>query len=78
MGRRNWYSEGWNNRQMTPRGYPNFYSYLKNLRVFVFRTNERTDGQRHTPAARGLEKLFSTVLGRFLQPIHAMRVYCKN
>jgi hypothetical protein len=24
MGRRNRYSEGWNDRQMTPRGYPNF------------------------------------------------------
>jgi hypothetical protein len=31
-----------------------------------------------TPAACGLEELFSTVLERFLQPIHAPRVYCKN
>jgi hypothetical protein len=25
-----------NNRQMTPRGYPNFHSYMKILRVLVF------------------------------------------
>ena len=31
-----------------------------------------------TPAAHGLEELFSTVLERFLQPIHALRVQCKN
>ncbi len=31
-----------------------------------------------TPAACGLEELFSAVLERFLQPIHALRVYCKN
>jgi hypothetical protein len=43
MGRRNRYSEGLNDRQMTPRGYPNFNSYKKNLRVFVF----RMDGQTH-------------------------------
>jgi hypothetical protein len=28
----------------------------------------------HTPAARGLEELISTVLERLLQPIHALRV----
>ncbi len=36
MRRRNAYSEGRNNRQMTPRGYPN---YVKNLRVLVFWTD---------------------------------------
>ncbi len=30
MGCRNRYSEGRNNRRMTPRGYPNFNSYMKN------------------------------------------------
>jgi hypothetical protein len=39
MGCRNRYSEGRNNRQMTPRGYPNFNSYVKNLRVLVFWTD---------------------------------------
>ena len=33
MGRRNRYSEGRNDRRMTPRGYPNFNSYMKNLLV---------------------------------------------
>ncbi len=38
------------------------------------------DGQEciDTPAARGLEELFSAVLERFLEPIHNLRVYCKN
>jgi hypothetical protein len=36
MGRRNRYLEGRNNRQMTPRGYPNLNSYVKKLRVLVF------------------------------------------
>jgi hypothetical protein len=31
-----------------------------------------------TPAAHWLEELFSAVLERFLQPIHALRVYCKK
>jgi hypothetical protein len=31
-----------------------------------------------TPAACGLEELFSNVLERFLKPIHALHVYCKN
>ncbi len=39
MGHRNRYSEGRNNRQMTPHGYPNFNSYVKNLCVLVFRTD---------------------------------------
>ena len=71
-----------------------FNSYVKNLRVLVFRTDGWTDRQTDrqteklircglgnlsvplgTPAVRGLEELFSTVLERFLQPIHALRVY---
>jgi hypothetical protein len=35
MGRRNRYSERRDNRQITPREYPNFNSYLKNLPYFV-------------------------------------------
>ncbi len=53
---------------MTPRGYPNFNSYVKNLRVLVFRTDGRMDRgldrQRNTPAARGLEELFCAGLER--------------
>jgi hypothetical protein len=29
--------------QKTPRGHPNFNSYVKNLRVLVFMTDGRTD-----------------------------------
>ncbi len=38
------------------------------------------DGQEclDTPAVHGLEELFSAVLERFLEPFHALRVYCKN
>ncbi len=36
MGRMDRYSEGRNDRQMTPRGYPNVNSYGKNLLVLVF------------------------------------------
>jgi hypothetical protein len=31
-----------------------------------------------TPAARELEELFSTVIEKSLEPIHNLRVYCKN
>ncbi len=55
-----------------------FNFYVKNLRVLVFRTDRRTDRQRNTPAARGLEELFSAVLERLLQPLYALHVYCKN
>jgi hypothetical protein len=69
MGYRHRYSEGRNDRQMmTPRGYPKFNSYVKNLCVLVFRTDRRTDRWRNTSTAHGLEKLFSAVLERFLQP----------
>ncbi len=40
---RNRYSERMDYGQMTPRGYPNFNSYIKNLRVLVFRTDRRTE-----------------------------------
>jgi hypothetical protein len=76
--------EGTDDGQKTPRGYPNFNSYVKNLPVLVFWTEGRTEtlirvGFPHyvppgTPTARGLEELFSTVLERFLQPIHALHV----
>jgi hypothetical protein len=39
IGCRNRYSEGRNDRQMTLRGYPSFNSFVKNLRVLVFRTD---------------------------------------
>jgi hypothetical protein len=84
---RNRYLEGMDDGQKTPRGHPDFISYVKILRVFI--TNGQTDGQTDgeissgvswvtTPAARGLEKYFSAVLERFLEPIHALRVYFGN
>jgi hypothetical protein len=45
IGRRNRYLEGRNDRQMTLRGYPNFNSYVKNLRVLVFITDGQMDRQ---------------------------------
>jgi hypothetical protein len=45
MGRRNRCFEGTEDGQMTPPGYPNFDSYIKNLRVLVFQTDGQTDRQ---------------------------------
>ncbi len=41
----NRYSEETDNGQITPRKHPNFNSYAKNLRVFVFITDGWTDRQ---------------------------------
>jgi hypothetical protein len=40
---RNRYLEGMEDGQRTPRGHPNFNSYVKNLRVLVFQADGRTD-----------------------------------
>ncbi len=76
------------NGQKTPRGHSDFNSYVKILRVFIFRTDRqiflihtlllhipllalthrRNYGETNTPAARGLEELFSVVLERFIVP----------
>jgi hypothetical protein len=42
---RNRYSEGMDDGQMTPRGYSNFNSYIKNLHVLVLRMDEQIDGE---------------------------------
>ena len=34
LAHRNWYSEGMEDGQKTPRGHPDFDSYMKNQRVF--------------------------------------------
>ncbi len=64
--------------QKTPRGHPDFNSYVNILRVLVFMTDGwmdgQTDRQRNTLAVRGLEELSSAVLERFLKPINALRV----
>jgi hypothetical protein len=41
---RNRYLEGMDDGQKTPRGHPEFNSYVKILRVLVFITDGRTDG----------------------------------
>jgi hypothetical protein len=43
LAHRNRYLEVMDDGQITPHGYANFYSYVKNLRVLVF----MTDRQRH-------------------------------
>jgi hypothetical protein len=42
---RNRHSQGMDDGQMTPRGNPNFNSYVKNLCFLVFQTDGRIDGQ---------------------------------
>jgi hypothetical protein len=49
---------------MTPRGYPNFNSYVKNLRVLVFRTDRQMDRQTD----RQTEKLIRCGLGNLSVP----------
>ncbi len=60
---------------MTKRGTKN-YACGQALRAKEF--TKRTGRGTITPAARGLEELFSTVLEGFLVPIDALHVYCKN
>ncbi len=35
---RNWYSEGMEDGQKTPHGHPDFHSYMKIQRVFIFQS----------------------------------------
>jgi hypothetical protein len=47
--------------QKTPRGHPEFHSYVKILRVFIFQplqTDGITDRETNTLALRGLEEPF--------------------
>ncbi len=57
LAHRNRYSEGMNGGQKTPRGHPDFNSYVKILRVFIFQIDEQKDRDISTLAARGLEAL---------------------
>ncbi len=72
----NRYSEGMDDGQKTPRGHPDFNSYVQIQRVFIDngRTDEQTDGKIH-PLRVGWRNFFSAVLEKFFQPINAPRVY---
>jgi hypothetical protein len=64
--------------QKTPRGHPDFHSYMKIPRVFIFQplqTDRITDRETNTLATRGLEEFFSAVLEKFLLPLNAPHVY---
>jgi hypothetical protein len=62
LAHRNRYLEGADDRQITPRGYPNFNSYVKNLRVLLFQTDRWTDSQMDGRT----EKLIRGGLGKLL------------
>jgi hypothetical protein len=64
MARRNRYFEVTDDGQKTPRGYPDFNSYVKNLHIFVF----RMDGEINPVWAS---------LTMFLQ-VHLLRVGWRN
>jgi hypothetical protein len=57
MGRRNRYFKGMEDRQITPRGYPNFNSYIKNKRILVFQTDGWTDKRTNGQTGRQMETL---------------------
>jgi hypothetical protein len=67
---KNRYSEGMDGGQRTPRGHPDFNSYVKILRVLVFRTDGRTDGQTERQTEKlircGLPSLRSSRLMKYL------------
>ncbi len=58
LAHRNRYWEGMDG-QKTPRGHPNFNSYIKNLHFFVFQTEGRTDKR----TGRQMETLIRGGLG---------------
>ncbi len=58
---------------------------IPTFKIYMFLYSRQTDGQTDgwtdgeicTPTARGLGELVSAVLEKFLELIHALRVYCK-
>ncbi len=55
LAHRNRFSEGMDDGQKTPRGHPDFNSYVKILRVFIWNRwmNRQTDGDTYCVWARG-------------------------
>ncbi len=88
LAHRNRYSEGMDDGQKTPRGYPDINSYLKILCVFIFQTDGRTDGRRHTPTARTPSRVYPYVCAKriqdtlhhpymgYLQQLQPVTTYC--
>ncbi len=70
--------EGTDNGQMTPRGYPNFNSYVQNLRFLVFRMDGqrdgKTDGEMETLIRGGLGNLI--VFSRLMDMWRTMFLGC--
>ena len=61
---RNRYLKGMDNGQKTPRGHPDFNSYVKVLRVFI--DNRRTNRQTDRQTDRRTEKLIRCRLGNLI------------
>jgi hypothetical protein len=60
---RNRYSEGRDDGQKTPRGHPNFNSYIQNLYVLVFQTDGQTNRQMDGRMNGLTEKIIRCGLG---------------
>jgi hypothetical protein len=52
--------------QKTPRGHPDFNSYVKILRVFIFKTDGQTNRQTDRQTDRQTEKLIRCGLGNLI------------
>ncbi len=70
---RNRYSEEMEDGQKTPRGHPDFNSYVKILRVFIFQTDDgltdgRTDGRTEKIIWYGLGNLIGS--SRLILALH--------
>jgi hypothetical protein len=70
LAHRNKYLEGMDDGQKTPRGHPDFNSYMKILLVLVFITDRQTDRQADRQTGRQTDRDINLVwasLTMFLQ-----------
>jgi hypothetical protein len=63
---KNRYSEGMDGGQKTPRGHPDFNSYVKILRVFIFQMDRQTNVRTDERTDRQTEKLIRCGLGNLI------------
>jgi hypothetical protein len=61
LANRNKYSEGMDDGQKTPRGHPDFNSYMKILRVLVFITDGRMDRQMDGQKDRDINPMWASL-----------------